>query len=106
MKVGIIFVLLALNFSQIFAQKITSKVVLAKNIELIAVIENLFHSYRETKGIETALKLFFETRNFNHFLAAISCVSVVFLIHNIFQEIDQYLGKGNLLKLFFKREKR
>jgi hypothetical protein len=39
MKVGIIFVLLALNFSQIFAQKITSKVVLAKNIELVAVIE-------------------------------------------------------------------
>jgi hypothetical protein len=39
MKVWIIFVLLALNFSQISAQKITSKVALAKNIELIAVIE-------------------------------------------------------------------
>jgi len=73
---------------------------------IIAVIENLFHSYMETKGIQTALKLFFETRNFNHFLAAISCVSVVFLIHNIFQEIDQYLGKGNLLKLFFSKGKR
>jgi len=39
MKVGIIFVFLVLNFSQIIAQKITSKVALAKNIELIAVIE-------------------------------------------------------------------
>ncbi len=39
MKVWIIFVLLALNVSQISAQKITSKVVLAKNIELVAVIE-------------------------------------------------------------------
>ena len=73
---------------------------------IIAVIENLFHSYMQTKGIETALKLFFETRNFNHFLASISCISVVFLIHNIFQEIDQYLGKGNLLKLFFSKGKR
>lgn len=73
---------------------------------IIAVIENLFHSYMETKGIQTAIKLFFETRNFNHFLAAFSCVSVVFLIHNIFQEIDQYLGKGNLLKLFFSKGKR
>ncbi|TVQ46673.1 MAG: hypothetical protein EA365_05145 [Gloeocapsa sp. DLM2.Bin57] len=73
---------------------------------IILVIENLFHSYRETKGIETGLKLFLDTRNLSHFLAITSCVSVVFLIHNIFQEIDQYLGKGNLLKLFFNKEKR
>lgn len=39
MKVGLIFILLILNYSQLTAQKITSKVVLAKNIELIAVIE-------------------------------------------------------------------
>ncbi len=39
MKIGIIFILLVFNFSQLIAQKITSKLALAKNIELIAVIE-------------------------------------------------------------------
>jgi hypothetical protein len=39
MKIGIIFILLVFNYSQLIAQKITSKLALAKNIELVAVIE-------------------------------------------------------------------
>ncbi|ELR96655.1 hypothetical protein [Gloeocapsa sp. PCC 73106] len=70
---------------------------------VIAVLEKLFHAYRETKALGSALELFLETRNLNNFLAVTLCVSVVFLIHNIFHEIDKYLGKGSLRKLFFNR---
>jgi hypothetical protein len=71
---------------------------------VIALIENLFHAYKETKVISEAIKLFLEEHNFYRFLAITLCISIVFLIHSIFQEIDSYLGKGNLSKLFFKPE--
>ena len=69
---------------------------------VLSLIENLFHAYHETKVLSSALTLFLETRSFDRFLAILICVSTVFLIHNIFQELDQYLGKGNLSKFFFK----
>jgi hypothetical protein len=69
---------------------------------VLSLIENLFHAYHETKAFVPALTLFLETRSFDRFLAILICVSTVFLIHNIFQELDQYLGKGNLSKFFFK----
>lgn len=69
---------------------------------VLSLLENLFHAYHETKALAPALTLFLETRSFNRFLAILLCVSTIFLIHNIFQEFDQYLGKGNLSKFFFK----
>lgn len=69
---------------------------------VLSLIENLFHAYHETKALASALTLFLETRSFNRFLGILLCVSTVFLIHNIFQELDKYLGKGNLSKFFFK----
>jgi hypothetical protein len=69
---------------------------------VLTFIENIFHAYHEAKALRPALMLFLETRNFDRFLGILLCVSAVFLIHNIFQELDCYLGKGNLSKLFFK----
>jgi hypothetical protein len=69
---------------------------------VLSLLENLFHAYHETKALAPALTLFLETRSLNRFLAILLCVSTVFLIHNIFQELDHYLGKGNLSKFFFK----
>ena len=69
---------------------------------VLTFIENLFHAYHETKALMPALTLFLETRNFDRFLGILLCVSTVFLIHNMFQELYQYLGKGNLSKFFFK----
>ncbi|BAQ64135.1 hypothetical protein [Geminocystis sp. NIES-3709] len=74
-------------------------------VSIITFIENLFHAYKEAKAIKPAIELFLETRNLNLFLAVTLCLSIVFLIHNIFQEIDNYLGKGKLSKLFFDRPK-
>lgn len=70
---------------------------------IITLIEKLFHAYKETKGINEAFKLLLETNHLSHFLAVTMSISLVFLIHNIFQEIDYYLGKGKLSKLFFNK---
>ncbi len=69
---------------------------------VLSFLENIFHAYHQTKALSPALKLFLETRSLSRFLAILICVSTVFLIHNIFQELDRYLGKGNLSKFFFK----
>ncbi|MBJ7900087.1 MAG: hypothetical protein GC158_09240 [Cyanobacteria bacterium RI_101] len=70
-------------------------------VSVLSFLENLFHAYRETKALIPAMTLFVETRSFSRFLGVLLSVSIIFLIHNIFQELDQYLGKGNLSKFFF-----
>ncbi|WP_028947667.1 hypothetical protein [Synechocystis sp. PCC 6714] len=69
---------------------------------LLNLIENIFHAYHQTKALNSAFMLFLETRSFSRFLAILLCVSIIFLIHNIFQEFDRYLGKDNLSKFFLK----
>ncbi|MGI0482514.1 hypothetical protein ACN4EE_17245 [Geminocystis sp. CENA526] len=68
---------------------------------LISFIEDIFHGYRQSGSLGGAIEIFIETRHFYHFLAVTMAVSLVFIIHNIFHEIDNYLGGGKLAKLFF-----
>jgi hypothetical protein len=68
---------------------------------LLGVIEHLFETYRKAKTLAPAVESFFEPAHLYHFLAVLLCISIVFLIHNIFHELDSYLGKGNLKKIFF-----
>lgn len=70
---------------------------------IIGLIERLIDGYLKTKSILGAIETFIHSEHFYPFLATILCIAVVFLIHNIFKEIDTYLGKGNLLKFFFNR---
>lgn len=72
---------------------------------VLSGLENLFHAYQEAKALIPALTLFLETRSFSRFLGILLGVSIIFLIHNIFQELDRYLGKGNLSKFFFQPPK-
>lgn len=70
---------------------------------VIGVIENLIHAYSKTKAIASAISMFIHSENLYHFFAVILCIGSVFLIYNTLDEIDSYLGKGRLLKLFFER---
>jgi hypothetical protein len=67
----------------------------------IAALEHLIEAYHRTKAIGLALESFLNPEHFYRILAVTLCVSIVFLIHNIWYEIDDYLGKGTLKKLFF-----
>jgi hypothetical protein len=70
---------------------------------LIGLTEKLIDAYWKTKSISGAVETFIHSEHFYPFLATILCIAVVFLLHNIFQEFDTYLGKGSLLKFFFSR---
>lgn len=68
---------------------------------ILGIVERFFHAYHQTKGFISALKYLLESGNIYHFTGVILCILIVFFIHNIFREIDNYLGKGNLKKIFF-----
>lgn len=70
-------------------------------VVILGVIEHLLHAYHETKAIAPAFKSFIASENFYQFMAVILCISIVFFLHNIFRELDTYLGKGNMNKFFF-----
>lgn len=70
---------------------------------IIGLIERLIDGYLKTKSISGAIETFIHSEHFYPFLATILCIAIVFLIHNIFTEIDTYLGRGNLLKFFLNR---
>ncbi|WP_013334530.1 hypothetical protein [Gloeothece verrucosa] len=70
---------------------------------VIGVIENLFHAYKETKNMGAAIVKFVETRNIHHFFAVILCIGVVFLIYNIYDEVNIYFGKGKVKNFFLER---
>jgi hypothetical protein len=67
---------------------------------IIGFIEHILHAYHKTKAIAPAIASLLESENFYRFLAVTLCIAIVFLIHNIFNEIDNYLGKGSLRKFF------
>jgi hypothetical protein len=68
---------------------------------ILGILEHFLHAYHQTKSIIPAFKSFIESENFYQVLAVTLCISIVFLMHNIFKEIDNYFGKGNLRKFFF-----
>ncbi|PSF30986.1 hypothetical protein C7H19_23460 [Aphanothece hegewaldii CCALA 016] len=70
---------------------------------VIGLIERLIDGYLKTKSLSGAIETLIHSEHFYPFLATILCIAVVFLMHNIFTEIDTYLGKGNLLKFFLNR---
>jgi hypothetical protein len=74
-------------------------------VMVLGALERFIHAYRETKAMAPAMKMFFDSGQFNQFLATILCIAVVFFIYNVLREIDTYLGKGTLQKMFFSREK-
>ncbi|ACK66801.1 conserved hypothetical protein [Rippkaea orientalis PCC 8801] len=67
---------------------------------ILGVIEHLLRAYHQTKALTLAFKSFIASENLYQFLAVILCISIVFLIHNIFQELDIYLGRGTLRNIF------
>jgi chromate transport protein ChrA len=73
---------------------------------ILGILEGVIDAYRKTKTISLAISTFIQTRNLDRVLAVILCVGVVFFIYNILKEIDAYLGKGNLQKLFLNSPKK
>jgi hypothetical protein len=65
----------------------------------LSLIEGFLEAYHKTRALPTAITEFLQTETFHHLLAVTLCVAIVFFIHNLWQEIDNYLGRGSLWKL-------
>ncbi len=68
---------------------------------ILGMIEHFLHAYHQTKAITPAFKMLIDIENIYQFIAVVLCILIVFLIHNIFRELDVYFGRGNLSRFFF-----
>ncbi|WP_198648788.1 hypothetical protein [Cyanothece sp. BG0011] len=68
---------------------------------ILGIIEHLLHAYHQTKSLIPAFKSFIGSENIYQVLAVTLCILIVFLIHNIFKELEIYLGKENVHQFFF-----
>lgn len=67
---------------------------------IIGLIEKIFDGYKETKNLGSAISMMIQDRNMSHFFAVILCLAIVFSLYNIFDELNNYFGKGKLYKFF------
>jgi hypothetical protein len=70
---------------------------------ILGSIEGFLEAYRGTRVISQAMAKFWQRESFSQILAVTLCLAVVFCLHNLWQEIDRYWGKGTLRKFFLGR---
>ncbi|TRV05497.1 MAG: hypothetical protein EWV41_15935, partial [Microcystis wesenbergii Mw_MB_S_20031200_S109] len=70
---------------------------------ILGSIEGFLEAYRVTRVISEAMAKFWQRESFSQILAVTLRLAVVFFIHNLWQEIDRYWGKGKLRKFFLDR---
>lgn len=75
--------------------------IMSAAVFVVYTLEKIFHGYHETGGLREGIKLVYENRELNRFLATNLCVGLSFLIFNLFSEINHYLGKGGVKRIFF-----
>jgi len=75
--------------------------IMASAILVVYTIEKIYHGYHEAGGLREGIKLVYESRELNRFLATNLCVGLMCLIWNLFSEINHHLGKGGVKKIFF-----
>ena len=67
---------------------------------LLGILEHLWENYHKTKAIGEAFQTLVAEGHFYNILAVTLCISAVFFVHNIFKEIDIYLGSDSLKNIF------
>lgn len=70
-------------------------------VVLLGILEKLIHAVRHHEVLAEAIARSLQPSELYRFSAFILCIAVVFFLHNIFAEIDAYLGKGKLYQFFF-----
>jgi len=70
---------------------------------LAALILGSIEGFLEAYRVSEAMAKFWQRESFSQILAVTLCLAVVFCLHNLWQEIDRYWGKGTLRKFFLGR---
>lgn len=70
---------------------------------VLGIGEKLFRAYREAGSLGEGVSNLIANANFDRFMGLVLLISVVVFIYLAMQEIEQAMGEGALLRLFFKR---
>lgn len=70
-------------------------------VVVLGVLERFIHAFFHKETIAEAIAKFLHPQELYKFIAVVLCIAVVFLVHNIFTELDIYLGKGKIQQFFF-----
>ena len=70
---------------------------------ILGIWERIISNYLKMKALAPAVINLFEGRDFAHIIGIMLGVGVVFLIYNVVKEIENYLGKGILKKIFLSK---
>ncbi len=73
---------------------------------VLGVGEKIFEAYRKAGSLGEAVSNLIANANFDRFMGLVLLISMVVFIYLAMQEIEQAMGKGALLRLFFKRPDR
>jgi hypothetical protein len=70
---------------------------------VLGIGEKIFEAYRKAASLGDAVSNLIANANFDRFMGLVLLISMVVFIYLVMQEIEQAMGKGALLRLFFKR---
>jgi len=68
---------------------------------VVFFLEKLFHAYRETGGLHTAMLAIWEEKDWNQMLMKLLSVGLSFLAYNLYAGLDQRLGENTLRRKIF-----
>jgi hypothetical protein len=71
---------------------------------LIVTGEKVFHAYRESGALGTAVTEVWKNRDRSLILATLPCVGLSFLGYHLFAAADSRLGKGTLWRALWGRK--
>ncbi len=71
-------------------------VVYSAVVLLVVAAEKVFHAYRESHTLGTAVVEVWHGRDRNHMLATVLCIGLAFTAYNLFSAINRRLAKGKL----------
>ena len=72
---------------------------------LVIAAEKVFHAYRETQELATAVAEVWEGRDRNQLLAVVLCIGLAFTAYNLFSSVNRHLAKGRLLAWLMGRQR-
>jgi hypothetical protein len=70
---------------------------------VVVASEKLFHAYRESDGLASAITTVWENRDRSVIMAKVLCVGLAFLGYHLFVAADSRLGKGTLWRALWAR---
>ena len=71
---------------------------------LVVAVEKVFHAWRETHHVGTAIARVWHGRERSNIVATILCIGLAFSAWNLFSAVNRHLANGRLARWLTNRE--